>query len=67
MNEFVRSFLSSSYVEKHLTFGAEGTGTGLFPIFLLCFVKRCNDKVEFDTGCPWGSLKKILSFVILKM
>ena len=23
----------------------------LFPIFLIRFIKRRNDKVEFDTGC----------------
>ena len=41
----------------------------LFPFFfLLCFIKRCNDKVEFDTDSDFlKSSNKILCSVILKM
>ena len=41
-----------------MTFGAEGTGFDTcyisFFMFLLCFIKRCYDKEEFDTDCSYG-------------
>ena len=49
----VRSFLLFLYMQKCVTFGAEGTGfdTCYPSFFKICFIKPGCDKEEFDTDC----------------
>ena len=44
---------------RAVTFRAEGTGFDTFhlPFFLLCFVKHCYGKEEFDIDCSYCMLK----------
>ena len=49
----------SPVLASAVTFRAEGTGfdTCYLPFFLLCFIKLCYGKEEFDIDCSLGTLK----------
>ena len=64
MNEIVRSFLSSSYVEKRLTFGAEGTGfDNCYFLFFTLFYKalECQGGIWY-----WLSLGQFKEDIMLR-
>ena len=50
----VRSFLLFSYMRLSVTFGAKGTGFNTCYLPILCFIKHCYGKEEFDNDRSQG-------------